>query len=307
MKERFFETEQTICKAQAAMREALALHPHLAAKLEIPAAARSGLYKQWLGQKATAVEYHSETELEPATSDGFKAVEPRVRQAPSDHSERAPFSASPDAASSSFLRAPARELAGGPLPDRSSRFPRLSTVAELSRNWSPQDVGALPLVEPTGQTPIETGSRRLPMIQSVSTSASPEEYTPTWAYRDGQQLILAFSTGSPPGSLPYPASSFGGASSFLPFEMNTAGRWEEPLSFGTASGAHDLRMGTSALSLGVSAFEFAPPIQAPPSGGGLGIASGGCTGLTFGAERGGFSGTSGMDVGGSFAGLRLGS
>jgi hypothetical protein len=130
----------------------------------------------------------------------------------------------------------------------------------------------------------------VPAMNSVGLGTVPQSYSPSWAYRQDDHMFLAFSTGSPPGALPLLGTTPAPAYSYLELQLSTSGRWTPPLSFETVPKAYSLAMGTSSLSLGHSAFEYAPPMSiSPPVGGSLSICSGGGSSMGYGGFGGGFS------------------
>ena len=124
---------------------------------------------------------------------------------------------------------------------------------------------SLPLVSPIGPASSLGSSCGLSssalQVGSSGLDSSIGSATPSWAFRQGNDLTLGFSTVSPLGALPFLGTSPAPASSYLSLRLGTDSKWHTPLGFGTVPTSYDLKIGTSSLSLGTGGFEHAPPIS----------------------------------------------
>lgn len=132
--------------------------------------------------------------------------------------------------------------------------------------------------------------------------------SPGWAYREGIRMLLGFSTVSPAGALPWLGTAPTPTTSFLELELTTSGKWARPFGLGTTPApSYDLKMSTGPLSVGHSAFEYAPSISVSACGASPSLASGGGLSAPCGSFGGyGFGGGMG-GVGGFGGGFALGS
>lgn len=122
----------------------------------------------------------------------------------------------------------------------------------------------LPMPPPIAPAPTLTspcGLSSALQIGPTGLDSSVGSATPSWAFRQGNDLVLGFSTVSPPGALPFLGTSPAPASSYLSLRLGSDSNWHTPLGFGTVPTSYDLKIGTGSLSLGWGGFEQAPPIS----------------------------------------------
>jgi hypothetical protein len=161
---------------------------------------------------------------------------------------------------------------------------------------------ALPVIDAAGLPVGRLGTvSPTPMIGTSALSTDNRGVSPTWACRQGDQLLLAFSTAAPPGALPFLASTPAPASSYLSLRLTSASRWETPPSFGTVPRSYNLSIGTCPLSLGQSSFQYAPPVSVSPASGSLPLSTGGGLSMRCG-DLGGFEGGLSGGLSGGFGG-----
>jgi hypothetical protein len=135
------------------------------------------------------------------------------------------------------------------------------------RSWNES-----PIPAPSTPAPALTPSYRYsPTLQSGLTCSDcgGGSSTPSWALRQGDDILLAFSTGSPAGALPFLGTSPAPASSYLSLQLGSDSKWRTPLGFGTVPKSYDLKIGTSSFSSGSGGFAYAPSIGVQPLEAGL--------------------------------------
>ncbi len=107
-------------------------------------------------------------------------------------------------------------------------------------------------------------------------ATSPQSFSPAWARREGNELLLGFSTVAPPGALPFLGTGPVPTSSYLRLGLGTAGTgWTTPLGFGTTPSSYTPSLGSPTLGFGNRGYDILPQISLTPSRGGLGLATGG--------------------------------
>jgi hypothetical protein len=178
--------------------------------------------------------------------------------------------------------------------------------------WTAPEIG-WPMRGPIEELPSFSGFRGVSFptlgtgVSHLSTTGATG-VSPGWAYREGNRMLLGFSTVSPAGALPWLGTAPSPTTSFLNLELSTSGKWVRPLGIGTAPApSYDLKMSTSALSVGPSAFEYAPSLSISSGGSSPSLASGGGSFAPCGSF-GGYDFGGGMGgVGGFGGGCALGS
>lgn len=166
-----------------------------------------------------------------------------------------------------------------------------TSLAVLGRAQAMSTVALTPYCPPFATPPIRWAKGPFPNLGTPPLGLSTASYqgiSPSWVRREGDRMLLGFSTVAPVGALPWLGTAPTPTTSYLNLELSTADKPVLPLGIGTVPATYDLRMGTGAISVGPSAFEYAPSLSIASGGFSPRLATGGSSFMPIGGH--GFGG-----------------